>query len=119
MEYCKKFKCGKTVYPEKGETTYFKNDERMHKVPFVIYADFESILKPIDKKIGKNMKQFQKHEPSGYSYLVKCFDDNIFEPKLKHYTKKSDDENIGLRFKESLEKEVKEIYKEFEFQKRF
>ena len=36
LEYCKKFKCGKTVYPEKGETMKFKNYERMHNVPFVI-----------------------------------------------------------------------------------
>ena len=118
LEYCKKFKSGKTVYPKKGETLEFKNYERMHNVPFVIYADFESMLKPVDNKIGDNTKQFQKHELSGYCYLIKCFDDNVFEPKLKLYTKKSEDEDVSLRFMKSLEKSVRKLYEKFGFSKR-
>ena len=104
LEYCNKFKCGKTVYPNKGETLKFKNYEKMHDVPFVIYADFECYLKPIKNNIGEKTTQFQKHEPSGYCYLIKCFDDNIYKPKLKRYTKKSEDEDISLKFVKSLEK---------------
>ena len=38
----------------------------MQKVPFVIYADFECILSPLQN--GKNKTHI--HEPCGYSYLV-------------------------------------------------
>ena len=38
----------------------------MLKVPFVIYADFECILPPLQN--GKNKTHL--HEPCGYSYLV-------------------------------------------------
>ena len=40
----------------------------MLKVPFVIYADFECILSPLQN--GKNKSHL--HEPCGCSYLVVC-----------------------------------------------
>ena len=64
LGYCSRFKCGKSVFHKKGEILKFKNYERMHDIPFVIYADFECYLKPIDE----NTKQFQRHKPSGYCY---------------------------------------------------
>ena len=54
--------------------------KKMHNAPFTIYADFECDLKYKDKNIGDDTKQFQKHEPSGCCYLIKCFDDNLFKP---------------------------------------
>ena len=27
-------------------------------------------------------KQYQKHEPSSFCYYIKCFDDEVYEPKL-------------------------------------
>ena len=118
LEYCSKFECGKTVYPKKGETLKFKNYERMHDIPFIVYADFECYLIPIDEIIGDNTKQFQKHEPSGYCYLIKCFDDNLYKPKLRRYTIKSEDEDVSLKFVKSLEKEIRKIYEKFKFPKR-
>ena len=45
------------VMPKKGEYVKFKNFERKIKSPFMIYADFESILVPEDN--GKqNLKEF-------------------------------------------------------------
>ena len=85
----------------------------MHDVPFIVYTDFECFLKPTDNNIGNHTKQFQKHEPSGYCYLIKCFDDNIYPPKLKLYTKKSEDSEISLKFSKSLQKDLKKIYEEF------
>ena len=118
LEYCSKFECGKTVFPEKGKTLKFVNFERIHDIPFVIFADFECYLIPVNNKIGKNTKQFQKHEASGFCYLIICFDNNIYKPKMVFYTKKSEDEDIGKIFVESLEKDVKEIYNKFKFPKR-
>ena len=118
LESCRKFRCGKTVFPNKGEILKFKNFERMHGIPFIIYADFECYLKPINNKIGKNTEQFQKHKPSGFCYLIVCFDNNLYEPKIVSYAKKSVNENISKKFIKSLEEDVREIYSEYKFSKR-
>ena len=115
LEYCSKFKCGKTVYPTKGTKLKFKDYEKMHDVPFIIYADFECYLEPVDNDIGEHTKQFQKHNPSGYCYLIKCFDDNLYPPKLKRYTKRYEDEDLGLKFAKSLQKETRKIFNKFKF----
>ena len=118
LEYRSKFKCGKTVFPKKGQTTKFINFQNMHNIPFVIYADYECYLEPIEKNIGENTHQFQKHKPSGFCYLIKCFDDKLYPPKLKRYTKRYEDEDVSLKFMKSLQKDVKKIYKQFPFQKK-
>ena len=91
------------------------------RVPFVIYADYECYMKkistccPDDRK--SYTKQFQHHKPSGYCYLIKCFDDNLFEPILVKHTAKLPDEDITKSFINSLEDSIKDIYKKFKFQK--
>ena len=49
-EYCLTHDCMKTEYPvkEKNDILKFINHGRMHKVPFVIYADFECFTKPLN-----------------------------------------------------------------------
>ena len=94
----------------------------MHNVPFTIYADFECNLKYEDKNIGDNTKKFQKHEPSGYCYLIKCFDDNSLKPKLVKYTKRKDSkadmcDNVSAKFVENLENNIKKIHEQFKFPK--
>ena len=99
------------------ENIQFKNFYKKQRVPFVVYADFECFTEKIDTcqpEEGKSFtNQYQKHSPSGFSYLIKCFDDNLFYPKLVHYTAKSPDEDIPQLFVESLEKDIKEIYNKF------
>ena len=65
---------------KKGEYVPFKNFERNIKSPFIIFADFESILVPED-----NMKQNpsesyanknQKYVACSYDYKL-CFDDKL------------------------------------------
>ena len=68
----------------------FKNYHRSEKVPFIVYADFECFIKPIqscdpDDK-SSYTKQYQKQEPSSICYYIKCFDYEIYEPKLVSYT---------------------------------
>ena len=49
----------KIIMPKKEKYVKFKNDERKIKSPFIIYADFESILVPEDN--GKqNPRVFHK-----------------------------------------------------------
>ena len=105
---------GKFLGPE---YIYFKNHYKKQRVPFVVYADFECFTEKIDTcqpEEGKSFtNQYQKHSPSGFSYLIKCFDDNLFYPKLVKYTAKSPDDDIPQLFIESLEKDIKEIYNKF------
>ena len=48
LEYCSKNDCVKTVFPHEDKNEHilkFKNFQKMHKVPFAIYSDFECFLK--------------------------------------------------------------------------
>ena len=49
--------------PEKGKNDIlkFNNFHRKMKVPFVIYADFETIIKKIDDASKTSTKQMQEH----------------------------------------------------------
>lgn len=50
--------------------------------------------------------------------MIKCYDDEIYEPKIKSYTAKKEDEDIGEKFVEEVEKSVKEIYSRFKYKKK-
>ena len=101
---------------------FFKNHYKKQRVPFVVYADFECFTEKIDTcqpKEGKSFtNRYQKHKPSGFSYLIKCFDDNLFSPKLVHYTAESPNDNVPRLFIESLEEDIKEIYNKFKIPKK-
>ena len=101
---------------------YFKNFYKKQRVPFVVYADFECFTEKIGTCQPKDTKSFtnryQKHRPSGFSYLIKCFDDDILSPKLVHYTAESINDNVPQLFIESLEEDIKEIYNMFKIPKK-
>ena len=46
-EYCDEYEAVKIELPKKGTMLKFKNYHRSEKVPFIVYADFESYIKPI------------------------------------------------------------------------
>ena len=129
-EYCQNNEAVKIEMPmskdDEGNTypqyIHFKNHYRKQRVPFVVYADFECFTEKIDTCQPKDTKSFtnryQKHKPSGFSYLIKCFDDDLFSPKLVQYTAKSPDDNIPQLFIESLESDIKEIYNRFKIPKK-
>jgi hypothetical protein len=64
------------VYPKPGETTSFKNYERLHEIPFAVYADFECFVNPIPTEEKDPKKSFttkyQSHTPSGFCYTMKA-----------------------------------------------
>ena len=82
----------------------------MHRVPFVVYADFECFVEPADNKIGNGTVQYQKHTPSGFCYTIKCMEEPVYEDKTVLYTAKEDGEDIGKKFVKCLEKDLKEVY---------
>ena len=126
-EYCQNNEEVKIEMPmdEEGnpEYIYFKHHYKKQRVPFVVYADFECFTQKIDTcqpDDGKSFtNQYQKHKPSGYSYLIKCFDDNILAPHLVQYTADSPDDNdVPRLFIESLESDIKQIYNKFKIPKK-
>ena len=87
--------------PKKGTMLKFKNYNRLEKVPFIVYADFESYIKPE----GSYTNQYQKHKPSSFCYSIKCFDDEVYEPKLVSYT----GEDAAQKFVIMLEEDMRKI----------
>ena len=118
LEYSSKHKCGKTVFRKKGDTTKFVNYERIHKVPYVIYSDTECYLEVKNNKISIKITQIQKHKLSGYCYVIKFFDDQLYPLILRKYTKKYPKEDVASKFVKCLEKDVREIFVKFKFPKR-
>ena len=121
MEYCLNNKEVKVQMPmdEDGNPKYitFKNHNRKMQVPFVVYADFECFTEKMDTCSPDDRdsftNQYQKHKPSGFCYLIKCFDDKLFEPKLAMRTARSPDEDITRIFVKRLEADIKKIYEQF------
>ena len=90
-EYCYNKECVKTIMPEPGTFLKFKNFPHSEKVPFVVYADTEALIKEMhncDPNPNKSYtKKYQKHEPVSFTYYIKCFDNNVRKPILRTYTK--------------------------------
>jgi hypothetical protein len=55
--------------PEPGEFIAFKNFRHCGENPFVIYADFESILERIEQNEGHS-KYYQEHKPAAIAALL-------------------------------------------------
>ena len=70
--------------PNKDKYIKFKNFETKIKSPFMIQADFESILVPIDNgKQNPNESyptKYQKHVASSYGYKLVCVNDKFSTP---------------------------------------
>ena len=109
-EYCSNHVAVKINMPEKGTMLKFKNYHKGEKVPFVIYADFESCIKSIHtcdlNPENSYTKQYQKHEPISFYYYIKCFDSKVSLPiKERSYTGK----NAEREFLKYLEEDIKMI----------
>ena len=109
-EYCSNHEAVKINMPKKGTMLKFKNYHRGEKVPFIIYADFESCIKSIHtcdlNPENSYTKQYQKHEPISFYYYVKCFDSKVYLPiKERSYTGK----NAKRVFLKYLEEDIKMI----------
>ena len=109
-EYCNEYEAVKIELPKKGTMLDFKNYYRLEKVPFLVYADFESFIKPLDtcdlNPEGSYTKHYQKYEPSSFCYYIKCFiDDEVYKPKLVSYT----GEDAAQKFVKMLEEDIRII----------
>ena len=92
--------------PKKGEYIQFKNFGRKIESPFMIYANFESIIVSEDNgKQNSNesfTNKYQKNVACSYGYRLVCVDDK-FSKLLKLYL----DENALYSFVSSMIRESK------------
>ena len=102
------------VYPNPGDSTKFRNFERLHDVPFFVCADFECFLEPVhlaEQDPGKSFtNKYQKHIPSRFCYTIKCMDEDIFPTKTVLLTASHEGEDMGKLFVDSLSEDLKPIY---------
>ena len=113
-EYCYNNECVKIVMPPPGTYLRFKNFLHSEKAPFTIYADFESLIKPMDNcdpdPNKSYTKKYQKHEPVSFSYYIKSFNESVYESRLRGYIKeKPEDPDAMDIFIKWLEEDVKAI----------
>ena len=113
-EYCYNNECVKIVMPQQGTFLRFKNFLHSEKTPFAVYADFESLIKPMDNcdpdPNKSYTKKYQKHEPISFSYYILCSINGVYKPILRKYTKtKPEDADAMDVFIKWLEEDVKAI----------
>ena len=113
-EYCYKNKCVKTNMPPQNTYLRFKNFLHSEKAPFAVYADFESLIKPLDNcdpdPNKSYTKKYQKHEPISFSYYILCSIDGVYKPVLRKYTQtKPEDADAMDIFIKWLGEDVKDI----------
>ncbi len=114
QEVCLQSDAQTCVYPKPGETTKFKNYERLHDVPFAMYANFESFVEPVQcaeqdpSKLFTN--KYQNHIPSGFCYTIKCVDESIYCMRTVLKTASYEGEDMGKVFVDSLTEDIKPVY---------
>ena len=120
--YCKEHSCVRVELPKEGSSVRFNHVERSMRVPFVVYADFESRIIPINtcspNEKQSFTKQYQKHIPSSYCYNIKCFDETVYKGKLVTYTAMSETDDVAGKFVESIEKDIIDICESNRFPKK-
>ena len=74
-EYCTQNEAVKIEMPEKNTTAKYSNGQHQFKVPFIMYADFESILEPIQGARNNpnipSTRGVNSHVPSGWCLHTK------------------------------------------------
>lgn len=103
---CKKLNKSKITLPsEKEKILKYSNYKNKEKVPFVIYADIESILEKYkDLKLTTHTKKYQKHEAFSIAYYLKCsYNDSL--SRFKCFTGK----DCKIWFVKELEKIANEL----------
>ncbi|RWS22921.1 hypothetical protein B4U80_03200 [Leptotrombidium deliense] len=112
-ERCYNNKSAMIKFPS-NEYLYFKNFTRKLRIPYVIYADFESLLKPINSCTPCNnqsyTESFQKHDPTSYCIYIKSLYNNIRNP-LRIYR----GDNVEKHFCENITQITKEIYEKLKY----
>ena len=113
-EYCNEEESIKINMPPPDTYIKFKNFLYSERAPFAVYADFESIVKPLDTcepdPNKSYTKKYQKHEPVSFVYYIKSFNENVYKSTKRTYIKENpkDPDTVDV-FINWLEEDVKII----------
>ena len=73
--YCSSNESAAVKMPPSKTILKFQNYNKQFPIPFVIYADFECVTKPMGSCCPNPEKSYsynyQKHEPSGFCFYIK------------------------------------------------
>ena len=101
--------------PKEGSFVEFHDGQNQFKVPFVMYADFEAILKPTEENVKFNFnpeklytKEINQHVPSGF-----CMNSRFAYEKVENPLKLYRGEYCVKVFCDYVENEVKRLYHMF------
>ena len=113
-EYCNETESIKINMPPPDTYIKFKNFLYSERAPFAVYADFESIVKPLDTcepdPNKSYTKKYQKHEPVSFVYYIKSFNENVYKSTKRTYIKENpEDPDVIDVFINWLEEDVKII----------
>ena len=113
-EYCGEEESVKINMPPPETYLKFKNYLYSERAPFAIYADFESLLKPLETcKPDPNKSythKYNKHEPVSFVYYIKSFNESVYKSKLRSYVKENEEDPDTIDvFINWLEEDVKII----------
>ena len=72
MVYCKDHKIVRAVLPKEGEKLRFSNHHKQLKCPYIIYADCEALIEPLEQPIqaGNNTIRDSRHHVCSVAYVV-------------------------------------------------
>ena len=108
-EYCNDNKSVKIEMPKLGSFIEFHNGQNQFKVPFMMYADFEAILRPVHEPSPNPNEPYTKkvnwHIPSGFCIYSKFPYGEVKDP-LKLYRGK----DCVQVFCDYMKKEARKLY---------
>ena len=107
-EYCSSNESVKIEMPDKDPIVRYSNGQHQFKVPFIMYADFESILEPIQgAKNNPNVSStmgVNSHKPSGW-----CLHTKFAYGKVKNPTTQYRGPDCVEKFCEKIISEAKRL----------
>ncbi|XP_065642809.1 uncharacterized protein LOC136074419 [Hydra vulgaris] len=120
--YCETRDSVRIELPPPNSTMQFTNHNKSMRVPFIVYADFESFIKQIDtcepNPYESYTKQYQKHIPSSFCYYIKCFDESFNQSSPVTFTASSETDDVAQIFVDSLQEDIKKICDMIKFPKK-
>ena len=118
ISYCDNNETAVVKMPDKKHRIHkFKHYFKKLPLPFIIYADFECFIIPVNSCQPNPEKSYtttyQKHEPSAFCLYLKALDgmNTNFKPIV--YTKKKPDEDISKEFIKRVVELTQKIYKDY------
>ena len=116
-KYCSLHKGRKIALLEPVKKLKLERYYRKMRVPFVIYADFESVIKPIKMyqtdSLQSHINRYQKHTPISFCFYIICYEDTLYLDYPVEFSAKSETDKIAQIFMNSLEQKIWEIYNKF------